>query len=264
MSYTLAQAIADLKASQIHFSKRQFRVSLIGDPFGTVYTVPDPPVSIVNGITVYTSSASLSSASYTFDYDSGTLVLTSGSINSPLTATYTAQEFSDATLMDICIRAMDFMELAWPRGFAWSTTASTGKVSMYSGSSLVDAVVPGPPSGDFGDSRSEIGLLVAASLIGLTEARLSDAAAHFFLFKGGVGGVTIDKSLMAKHLNTEAARLLDGFKKSIYAQQQYWTTNGGAAGGGWIGMPQTLDYEANFEWQSANRGRMRPDYGVNG
>lgn len=219
------------------------------DKSNLVFRTAYSPILTSGSITIYQGSYEVPSASYSVDYDSGTIVLDEPP-NEQLRATYDVCEYTNMRLRRILMNGFYDMEALLTRNYRLSSGSTTYAAATESSDHLyiVDAsAVQDPVTGSYTFSTASIqrGFYVACVEAALWFYRL-DIAAKGFMWRED-RGITVDKSRMAAGRATAMEFVLERRKRYCDAAslQQYGT----AVYGGWIGNPVTYEYVYDHEWQ---------------
>ena len=253
MSYDLkVRGVSDFRLSVDRLAK-QVRDPLEGTVGGnTVFRARFSPVSSTPTPIVYTSG-SVAAGEYTLDGDTGTVVFDSAPSVQP-TMTYSWSNMTDEHVVDILVAAFHEMEGRWPRRFKLAD--STGAEVVYPSDSdevnVVDSAGDDPTCGSdtFSTSAVERHLLMACARYTHLVQKLDEAAERTFMFRED-RGVTVDKSRVPQNLDLAVARSDNNVKQALRsAQAKYYSgSNLGSA----MKQPGTMDYFADYEWQTDSR-----------
>jgi hypothetical protein len=250
--------LRDLARSQLFRRIRRVREGMVGltDGVNRVFRTVYAPLFSAATTQIYSSGSLLSSGSYSLDVEAGYIELVT-----PLTAglqpqaTYEQVDLTTTQQKDLLFRAVEEMELRWPRGYRRSSTSATytaatgdeDHVYVMDGTLVADPVVG---STTFGSSLVQHAFLIGCVeyLLLLTQAQY--AAPNEFSFRED-RGVAIDRKGIPAAIEAALSRQE---KRLAYLVRQAQEESYGLAGlGGYLSHPQSTDNQENYDWLTAAR-----------
>lgn len=242
MAYSLNNALTDLKRTfvwQINSISYEPLVGVV-DGINRIFQLRYAPVA---DVVMYNSSLTAFSTGYTLNSGTGVLVFDSPP-TTPNYASYTAQQFSDAQILDIC--KSGFYEFTARYSVEWYLVASGGSDFISSSlSTVVDPTITGSVA--FSQSPRQINALTLASEYFYTLSQWIYGSGQYYRYREQrSGGLEIDRS----RLNDALAKATEFLSKRLDEAILLAGVELGRPFAVWIPPKHTQVYERFFEWQS--------------
>jgi len=222
-------------------------LSGILDGINTIFHTTYSPILTSGSLGVYLGNTLVPG---TADYNTGEITLSTPPTVQPQ-ANYIFTPYTSTQISKFTIQGFLEMESQWTRGWqlldgsgAWADENST---NAY----VVDGNGNDPTCGNtfFSNSRIQIAFFLMCCEYRFMKTQFRTAAGTDYMWRESVRGMTVDKSKRPSNIKLVVDSLREEMMDALkQAQIQFYP--GGDQFGGAILNPVTLDYAANYEWQT--------------